>query len=152
MHRHLSGSSCVQKNDDRIIKTVKTFDQSEYDARTCVRMAFKAFEMGFKFDFGNIDPTDGTLAKSHKEKFDKMLGWVDSPFHEYKCNTCTRRVSSTVTVTTYVLKKKHDRVKCNDCNVVWANMLCSHKRCKKCCVKHTKGSNVNACKVKSHRQ
>ena len=34
-----------QKNDSRMIKTVKSFDQSKCDARTCVHMLFKAFEM-----------------------------------------------------------------------------------------------------------
>ena len=131
---------------------MKPFKASKYNAKTCIRMAFKAYELGLKYSFGGIDPTDGPLAASHKEKFDKMANWVDSPFHEYKCNTCTRRVSPTVTVKSYVLKKKHDRVKCIECMTAWANMQCSHKRCRKCCVKFTAVGTVDVCKVKTHRQ
>ena len=141
-----------QKDSDRRIRIVNSFEAGEYGARTCVRMAFKAYELGLKYSFGSIDPTKGTLAASHKEKFDKMANWVDSPFHEYKCNTCRKRVSPTVTVKSYVLKKRHDRVKCIDCMAAWANIQCSHKRCKKCCIKFTTEGTGDVCKVKTHHQ
>ena len=57
----------------RLLKTMKPFNDGEYEGKTCVRIAFKAYEMkDFKFTFGDIDPTFGTLANSHKEKFGKM--------------------------------------------------------------------------------
>ena len=52
----------------------------------------------------------------------------------------------------YVLKKKHDRVKCIECMTAWANMQCSHKRCRKCCVKFTAVGTVDVYKVKTHRK
>ena len=84
-----------------------------------MRIAFKEFEMGFKFSFGSIDPTDGTLAKSQRDKVVKMNDWVDSPFHEYQCNKCHNH---------YVLAKKHKKVKCTNCGTAWANRSCSFER------------------------
>ena len=93
-----------QENSKRVIKTVKPFNNGEYGGKTCVRIAFKAFEMqDFGFSFGDIEPTVGTLANSHKEKFDKMKSWADSPLHEYQCN---KRVNH------YVMAKKHEKMKC----------------------------------------
>ena len=68
------------KNAARKIKVEKPFDTSEYEATTLVRMAFKAFELGFPFSFGDMDPTVGRIAESQKAKFDKMKDWSKSPF------------------------------------------------------------------------
>ena len=139
-----------QKEDSRIIKTAKMFDSGEYGARTFVRIAFKAFEMGFKHSISNInDPSRGKLAKSHKEKFDKMGTWVDSPFREYNCNSCNNQKDGG-DVHSWVLKKKHDKIKCIKCTTAWSNVKCSYKMCKGCCVAHVDACAVDACKVKSH--
>ena len=69
------------KNCNRIIQVEKPFDTSEYEATTLVRMAYKAFELQFPFEFGCIDPTVGTLAMSQKVKFDKVIR------HEHCNNT-----------------------------------------------------------------
>ena len=61
-----------QKDADWKITTVKPYNCEEYSVRTCVWMVFKAYKMGLKYSFGDIDPTRGRLHKSHKEKFDKM--------------------------------------------------------------------------------
>ena len=51
---------------------------SGYEAATTtlVRMAFKAFELGFPCIFGELDPTVGALAESQKAKLDKMKDWL----------------------------------------------------------------------------
>ena len=61
----------------------------------------KALQMELRHSFGQIDPTRGTLAlaKSKKEKFDKMKEWDDSPFHEYQCNKCRNH---------FTIKKRHE--------------------------------------------
>jgi hypothetical protein len=106
---------------------VKPYDTSEYEATTLVRMAFKAFELGFPFTFGGLDPTVGTIAESQKVKFDKMKGWNDIPFHAYQCN----KVSSY-----YKIVKKHTEVNCAKCLSVASNKKCTSKMCKKCCTEH----------------
>ena len=53
-------------------------------ATSCVRIAFKAFEMSIPFDFGACggDPKNGTLATSQKEKIGDhvMQMWDGNPF------------------------------------------------------------------------
>ena len=58
-----------QKGSERKIETVNKFNVSGYGANTCVRMAFKAKQMGLDFSFGKVDPTKGVLSKTRKEKF-----------------------------------------------------------------------------------
>lgn len=118
-------------------------DADKYGATTCVRMAYKSFQLGFKHSFGDIDPTRGTLAKSQKEKIDKMKDWTDNPFDEYQCSKCQNH---------FVLKKKSEKIRCNACEKSWANAQCSYQMCKKCCVSHTSDEDMRACKVKSHKQ
>jgi len=65
-----------------IKETVKPCNEGENGGKTYVHVVFYAFEMNFKFLFGSIDPTIGTLANSHKAKFDNMKSWVDSLLHE----------------------------------------------------------------------
>jgi hypothetical protein len=126
-----------------MIKTVKPFGADEYGANTFVRMAYKAFQMELKHSFGQIDPTRGTLAKSQKEKFDKMKEWDDSPFHEYQCNKCRNH---------FTIKKRHEKLRCASCTTAWANSKCANKMCKKCCVHHTTlNTSITSCKVKSHK-
>ena len=131
------------KEADRRIITAKPYVAPCYGATTCVRIAFKAFEMSLKFDLGNVDFTQGTLANSQKEKFDKMKSWVDSPFHGHQCNKCRNY---------FVLRSKHHKVQCVACGpFASANSRCSYKMCKKCCVKHTSDPSVDApYKVKGH--
>ena len=51
---------------------------------TCVRVAFKAFEIGVPFEFGTGGgPTDCTLAKIQKKKIDEMEMWENNPFVHY---------------------------------------------------------------------
>ncbi len=39
----------------------------------------------FKFDMGELDPLNGTLAISQKNKPDKMKIWDDSPLKDFEC-------------------------------------------------------------------
>ena len=131
-----------QKNTDRRITTVYSLDADKYEATTCVRIAYKAFQLGFKHSFGDIDLTRGTLAKSQKEKFDKMKDWTANPFDEYQCKKCHNH---------FVLKKKSGKIRCKACIKSWANTQCTYQMCKKCCVSYTSGEKVDACKIKSHK-
>ena len=81
---------------------------SGYEAATTtlVRMAFKAFELGFPCIFGELDPTVGALAESQKAKLDKMKDWVENPFHEYECKKALSH---------YRLVKKHAKMNCSRC-------------------------------------
>ena len=114
-----------EKHANRTIEVSKPYDNSKYEATTLVRMAFKAFEMNYPFTFGSLDPTAGTIALSQKVKFDKMTEWTNSPFHTYQL----KRV-----LTYYRIVKKHKQVKCGKCGRKNANLSCSNKMCKKCCL------------------
>ena len=113
------------------------YDISEYGATTLVRIAFKAYELGFPFTC-NIDPTDDTIAESQKIKFDKMKDWSNSPFHPYQC----KKVK-----TYYKLVKKHASVNCVKCESRKANKTCANKMCRQCCLIHG-----DPCTVTSHKK
>ena len=49
-------------------------------AQTCIRMAYKEMDMELEFDFKNLDPTVGTIASSHYEKWLKIEEWESNPF------------------------------------------------------------------------
>ena len=58
---------------------MNTINTDEYEANTCIRIAYKAFKMEeylMEFSIYNIDPTKGTIAASGKEKFDQMKDWL----------------------------------------------------------------------------
>ena len=56
-----------QKRADRVIRPMNTFNVDGYGAITCVRIAFKAFEMpAFNFSLCGIDHTKDTIAQSQK--------------------------------------------------------------------------------------
>jgi hypothetical protein len=59
---------------------LKAVNPSRAKARSLVRMAYKAFEMGLTFDDHGIDPGSEVLYRSHKDKVDEMKDWADSPF------------------------------------------------------------------------
>ena len=140
----------------RIIQPVNIINAGNYKLTTLVRIAYKAFQMKqFDYSFGKVDITtlaDSklTLAKSQKSKFDEMKDWVRSPFLEYKCNP--RQNGSY-----FAMAKKHTKVNCVSTigqNGVScggrANSKCSHKMCKKCCIKRTNENGSAKCKVKEH--
>jgi hypothetical protein len=56
---------------------LKAVNPSRAKARSLVRMAYKAFEMGLPFDDYGIDPGSEVLYRSHKEK---VKDWANSPF------------------------------------------------------------------------
>ena len=62
------------QNINRKVSPISRLGIQNATATTCVRIAFKAFEMGIPFDFGaRGDPTNRTLAtRSQKEKIDAM--------------------------------------------------------------------------------
>ena len=134
-----------QKSSERKIETVNTINTSSYDATSCVRIAYKAFDLRLEYSLGKLDPTVGTIAASNKAKFDKMKGWPDSPFHEYQCN---KRGNC------FIIVKKHKKVACanEECNG-WANKNCSYSMCKKCCIAHTSApdGHITPCRVKDHK-
>lgn len=126
-----------QKSTERSIRTVNVANISEYGPTTCVRMAYKAFQMSFPFSFGGIDPTEGKIAASQKKKFDEMTAWPNSPFHEYQCNSSG---------TAYVIAKKHKRINCSHCVYKNGNVSCANKMCKQCCLAH------GTCPCKTHKK
>ncbi|KAL7425454.1 hypothetical protein ACHAXM_000022 [Skeletonema potamos] len=79
MPYHAFGSSSLRTvlTKSRKLHVVKPYDASEYEETTLVRMAFKAFELGFPFTFGGLDPTVGTIAESQEAKFDKNEGLLE---------------------------------------------------------------------------
>jgi|AntRauTorckE5430_2_1112549.scaffolds.fasta_scaffold07164_2 hypothetical protein len=130
-----------KNHDERQIKAIDRGNVDLHDATTCVRIAYKAWQMpSFGFDLGSIDYTKGTLANSQKEKFDKIKNWGDNPFKEYRCNKHGNH---------FVMTKRHERVYCCECRTGRANATCSHKRCRGCCSKHVR-SGASKCKVKPH--
>ena len=136
-----------QDNSERMIWPANMINTDEYGANTCVRIAYKAFQMehlDITFSLGDIDITKGTIAASGKEKVDEMKSWSESPFHKYQCNKEGSH---------YVLAKKHKKVSCaaEGCNKS-ANRRCGHKMCKSCCAKNQRQSGKqSACKLKEHR-
>ena len=78
MKASLCASSCFwiflfHDHSDRKIQPVNTINTDEYEANTCIRIAYKAFQLEdylVEFSIANIDPTKGTIAASGKEKFD----------------------------------------------------------------------------------
>ena len=126
------------KNATRKIQVEKPFDTAEYEATTLVRMAFKAFELGFPFTFGDIDPTVGSIALSQKVKFDKMKEWGSSPFHPYQLKKVQNH---------FFIVKKHPQVKCVHCGMNNANKQCKNEMCKKCCLQH----GALSCKTHKHK-
>ena len=129
------------KRDERVIRAINRVGADVYDVTTCVRIAYKAWQMpSLRFDIEGIDFTKGTLANSQKAKFDKMKNWPDSPFKEYQCNKRGNH---------FVMVKKHARVYCVECKTGRANASCSNKMCKKCCSKHVHNGG-GKCKVKDH--
>ena len=108
------------KENEHKVSTARPYVAANYGSTTFVCIAFKVFEMELPFSFGGVDCTNGTLAKSQKEKFDKMKKWVDSPFHEYQYNKCCSYYVN-------VMKKKNGKVKCVACDPkAWANKDCSY--------------------------
>ena len=117
-----------------------------YGASTCVRIAFKAFQMqSFGFSLCKIDLTKGTLAESQKVKFDKMKAWPDSPFLEYTCRKPHRNRN------VYAIEKKNGKLPCVGCSQDRANKKCCFNMCKACCVKHCASNyDISLCKEKGH--
>ena len=136
-----------QDSLERKVQAVNTINSDAYEANTCVRIAYKAFQMeeyDIPYSLGDIDFTRGTIALSGKEKFDDMKEWPDSPFHEYQCNKQGNH---------FVITKKHKKIQCvaEGCDS-WANKSCGHKMCKKCCMELQRKSNKkSACTYKGHR-
>jgi hypothetical protein len=60
--------------------TLKAVNPQQTRARSLVRMAFKAFEMGLPFHDHGIDPGSELLFRSHKEKIEQMAAWDANPF------------------------------------------------------------------------
>ena len=58
-----------------MIEPVNTVNMGEYNGRTCVWIAYKAFQLDelgeclVEFSLVNIDPTRGTIAVIDKESF-----------------------------------------------------------------------------------
>lgn len=131
-----------KKMAEKVIKPVNMRNQGGYGATTCVRMAYKAYQMrDFQFSFEKIDPA-GSIAATQKKKWDEMIDWENNPFHEYQCKKSRNH---------FVIVKKHKKIICVTCPAGRANAKCAHKMCKKCCVSYvTSNENIVKCKEKSH--
>ena len=69
------GAFLFHDHADRKVQLVNTINTDEYEANTCIRISYKAFQLEeylVEFSISNIDPTKGTIAASRKEKFDQM--------------------------------------------------------------------------------
>jgi hypothetical protein len=131
------------KAADRTIRVVDSYNLSKYTSTTCIRLAFKAFEMDqFKLDMEGLDPTNGTFANSQKEKLDQMKSWEKSPFHTFDCKKKKNK-------NCFMFVSKHDKVACTACKKGRVNKTCSNSMCKKCCVNHAL-NNSTKCKCKEH--
>ena len=130
---------------DRTIKVVDSYDWAKYSATTCVRMAYKHFEMQhFQLNMGELDPSAGTLAISQKEKLDKMKSWDNNPLKSYDCKKKKNKNYY------YLVAKDSDRI-CADCRSGRVNKDCSTVRCKKCCIDYCL-EEKKSCKCKDHRK
>ena len=131
-----------QKQNERKIQPADTIRTTKYEVTHAIRIAYKAFQMQqFSYSLCGIDLARGTIAKSQKEKIDKMNAWHDSPFLEYRCKEDRSH---------FVLVKKHDKLICASQNCLGrANRTCTHKMCKKHCIEHVRCGN-NKCKLKEH--
>ena len=126
---------------NRTIQVVDTFEWDKYNATTCIRLAFKAFEMTqFNFNMGNLNPAVGTFANSQKEKLDKMKTWDKYPFHPFDCRKKKNH---------FVFEAKHDKVPCVECKTGRVNKQCSNKMCKKCCIQYSLSQSTK-CKSRDH--
>ena len=140
-------SFIFQDNSDRVIQPVNTINVGEHSRRTCVRIAYKAFQLEeclVDFSLANIDATSETIAATGKDNFDAMKVWEEYRFHEYQCNKCS---------THFIIAKNHVKVNCavEGCTA-WSNKNCGHKMCKKCCVKHVAASGKeSSCTIKEHK-
>ncbi len=56
------------KNEQRVIMTCNQGDLEAYGAMKCIRMVYKAFEMGIYFTIGKTNQTHGTVTRSQKQK------------------------------------------------------------------------------------
>eukprot|EP00956_Cyclotella_meneghiniana_P027530 scaffold61920_cov23-Cyclotella_meneghiniana.AAC.1 len=127
-------SFLFSSESDRTIELVDTYDFSKYSATTCVRLAYKHFQMPmFNLDTGNVDPTTGTLASSQKEKLDKMKAWDNNPLKAYDCK---KKKSKNY----YFLVAKDNALVCVDCRSSRERETCK-------CKDHLKGMKVRKQKV-----
>jgi hypothetical protein len=147
---HIHASSRFWKflfssNSERTIELVDSYDCSKYSAITCVRMAFKHFQMQmFKLDMADLDATVGTLASSQKDKLDKMKTWDKNPLKAYECKKKKNQ-------NYYYLVAKDNELVCAGCRSSRVNKSCSMVRCKKCCIKHCLKER-KMCKCKDHQK
>eukprot|EP00956_Cyclotella_meneghiniana_P020813 scaffold37180_cov23-Cyclotella_meneghiniana.AAC.3 len=132
-------------NSERSIELVDTYDCTRYSATTCVRMAYKHFEMQmFKLDMAELDPTEGTLASSQKAKLDKMKAWENNPLKAYECRKKKNQNN-------YYFVAKDNQLVCVGCQSSRVNKSCSMVRCEKCWVKHCL-EEQKVCKCKDHQK
>ena len=66
---------------------MNTINTDEYEANTCIRIAYKAFQLEeylVELSISKIDLTKGTISANGKENFDHMKDWPEIPFREYQ--------------------------------------------------------------------
>ena len=97
-----------------------SYHYNQYSATTCDLMAFKKFEMQqFKLDMLHLlDPTKGTLASSHKDKLENMMGWDVNLLGTYQCQKKKNK-------NYYYLVHKSDQLCCADCQCSCVSIKCS---------------------------
>ena len=111
------------QNVNRKVSPISRLGVQNATATTCVRIAFKGFEMGIPFEFGaGGDPTNGTLATSQKEKIDAMQMWAGNPFVHYNIKKINNH---------YRMQKKVAREQCTKCKSRYINSRCTFKLCSK---------------------
>ena len=100
------------------IKTIERFELSFCIATTCVRVAYKAFQMSFPYSFGNLYRTNGLILLMEQflwsqKRFSNMMKRIKSPSYKYQFCKCHKY---------YEIIKKHFYFWCTDWLTKWENM------------------------------
>jgi hypothetical protein len=96
--------------------------------QTCIRLAFKSFQMNLPFEFGDIKINDGAFFKSHLAKLEQLEKWDKNPFVGME----VRKGPSQ----SYLLIRSKNHVACASISSHKANAKCALRMCKACCMKN----------------
>lgn len=106
------------------------------DAKTFIRIAYKAYQMKLPYNMCGVNPHNGTIAKSHREKVETVQReWEQKPFR----NMVVRSAKGGG----YEIRREYKKLNCSKCEHGRANARCIGKWCSKCC-RAQKGKRCNA--------
>ncbi len=96
--------------------------------QTCIRLAFKSFQMNLPFEFGDIKVDDGSFFKSHLAKLEQLRKWDKNPFVGMEAKAGPKQ--------SYLLVRARQHVVCASVSSHKANAKCALRMCKACCLKN----------------